>query len=72
MEKLLFSLQWHANKLSSWSGSYYSIYKQISKSYDLVEFDYGIRKPYTFINKLILNKIFNIDSDYKIQKKVLL
>ena len=59
MNQLFFCVQWHKNKATSWSGTHYSVFKELSKRYDLVEYDYGIKKPYTFLTKLIYDKILH-------------
>lgn len=61
-QKLIFSCKWERNKRVSWSGTHFSIYKQLAKYFDVINFDYGIRKPYSFVNA-INRKIFGLSTN---------
>jgi len=56
--KLIYSCEWDRNKETSWSGTNMSIRKRLDKDFEVIDFDYGIRKPYTFLSKVI-NKILH-------------
>lgn len=56
--KIIYSCEWKRNIETSWSGTNMSIRKRLDKDFEVIDFDYGIRKPYTFLSKAI-NKILH-------------
>lgn len=49
---LIFSCSWGRNKETSWSGTDFQILNELSKTFRITNYDYGIRKPFTFFNKI--------------------
>jgi glycosyltransferase involved in cell wall biosynthesis len=51
MKKLIFVCEWAKDRETSWSGTNNSIFQRLRNDYDLIDFDIGIRKQYTFVTK---------------------
>lgn len=56
-QKLIYSCEWPRNKETAWSGTDMAVRKRLDQYFDVYDFDYGIKRPYTFMTKVI-NKVF--------------
>lgn len=57
MNELIFCCPWSKDRETSWSGTHLAVYSELSKFYNLIDFDYGNAKPFTFFSKVILKKV---------------
>lgn len=63
-EKLLFICEWARNRETSWSGTNYSIYKALSKYYELEDINISpLKSPVEFCKKA-LQKVFKTKRDF--------
>ena len=65
--KIIYSCEWDKNKETSWSGTNMSIRKRLDKDFEVMDFDFGIRKPYTFLSKVVnktLHKKIDLSKHY--------
>lgn len=58
MTKLIYSCEWPRDKETAWSGTDMAVRKRLDSYFEVVDFDYGIKRPYTFMTK-VMNKAFN-------------
>lgn len=58
MDELIYCCPWAKNRKTSWSGTHLAVYNQLSNHYNLLDFDYGNTKPFTFLSKTIFKKVF--------------
>ena len=62
MKNMIFACEWARNKETSWSGTNMAVRTRLEKDFNVIDFDYGIRKPYGFMAK-VMQKAFHKNID---------
>lgn len=63
-EKLLFVCMWGKNRETSWSGTDYSVYKALSKYYELEDINISPLKSPIELCKKVFRKVFRLKGDF--------
>lgn len=52
-QKFIYSCEWKKNKETSWSGTNQAVCSRLHKDFDVIDFDFGLRKPFALTAKVI-------------------